>query len=387
MQVKKMISGSIFGIALSGFIFSWANAEPLRIGMIMPLTGPGAIWGQAGMQGVKIRADEINAQGGLKVGDTTYQIEITTYDDRFMAADAVAAYNRLVNQEGKNIVFMAGSASVVAVKDNLVPDKVLVLSTATSDKIFDGDSTNSYRIASNVSDTIPGVVRWIRDHMKERRVVLINPNDQSGWDQAKVAVQTFKDNGFTVLSSELFERSQTDFQALLTRVLAMKPEVIDLGGIAPSSAGLIVRQARELGYTGAITKTGAGSAKEILEAAGPQGAEGALNVQNADPSNEAYRKLVATYRKAVGQDPNELIVSFYDGADILFRALERAGTVGDTAKIVAAIPSVFPVKSLQGSEITLGGERTTGKRHTFITPIYISIIKNGRPVIVDSVQP
>ena len=51
-------------------------------------------------EATRIVAAEVNARGGLGVGGSTYQIEVVAYDDQFKTADAVAAYNRLLNQDG-----------------------------------------------------------------------------------------------------------------------------------------------------------------------------------------------------------------------------------------------------------------------------------------------
>ncbi|MDB5847568.1 MAG: hypothetical protein JWP29_1320, partial [Rhodoferax sp.] len=212
--------------------------------------------------------------------------------------------------------------------------------------------------------------------------VIVNPNDETGWDQTQLNDRIFKANGYEVVGQDLFERSQKDFQPMLTKIMAMKPDIIELGGTSPATAGLIIRQARELGYDKLFAKTGGAGPKEIVAGAGVKAAEGTINMLYADPANEGYRRLAAAYKKARGQDANEIIVSFYDGANVLLNAIQKAGTVDDTAKVAAAFSRALPMKSVQGDEMTLDGMKTYGSNSQINSVNYIGAIRNGEPVVI-----
>jgi branched-chain amino acid transport system substrate-binding protein len=101
-------------IAISTALLGPAAAETLKVCIIAPLTGPGAAWGMAGKMAGEILAAKINAQGGLDVGGTKYDLQIIAYDDQYKAAEAVAAYNRLINEDGVKYVIIATSASTMS---------------------------------------------------------------------------------------------------------------------------------------------------------------------------------------------------------------------------------------------------------------------------------
>ncbi|HEU0203984.1 MAG TPA: ABC transporter substrate-binding protein [Burkholderiaceae bacterium] len=247
---------------------SGVNAQTLKIGVIASLTGPAAPFGMATAGGPKIVAAEINAKGGLEVGGKKYQVEVIAYDDQYKAADAVAAYNRLVKQNGVKYLIVMSSASTVAVKEGAEADKVITFTSSVTPKAFDENTKYMFRLYSPPNYFIAPLSDWMRTNLKERRLVIVNPNDESGWAQTEASVKVYKKDGFDVIGTELYERSAKDFQSLLTKVLALKPEIIDLSGTVPGTAGLIVRQARELGYKGVFTQTGAGGPKEIVAGAG-----------------------------------------------------------------------------------------------------------------------
>ena len=114
MRPATLLKSLAVAACLCAGLLPGANAQTVKIGVIAALTGGGAPWGLAAAEGVKIVASEINAQGGLDVGGTKQRVEVIAYDDQYKAADALAAYNRLVNQDGAKYVFILSSASALA---------------------------------------------------------------------------------------------------------------------------------------------------------------------------------------------------------------------------------------------------------------------------------
>src|SRR5271166_1134319 len=359
MNIRKAATTFAVGLALCGGLLAGARAETLKIGVIAPLTGGGAPWGMAAAEGPKILAAEINAEGGLDVGGKKYRIEVIAYDDRYKAADAVAAYNRVDEDDVKYIIIMT-SVATMALKQNVEDDQIIALTSSYSSDSIDPSSHHMFRMFSAPVDYLPSYIAWLKDNIKERRLVILNPNDEAGWNQTQLSKKLFAENGFDVLGTELAERNQQDFQPVLTKIIGLNPEVIDLGATSPATAGLIVRQARELGYKGLFVKTGGAGPKDIVAAAGKEAAEGMINLLYADPANNGYQRLVAEYRRSVGQDPNEIIVSFYDGANVLLHTIQKAGDVRDTSKVAAAFAQALPMPSIQGDELTLGGKVNSG---------------------------
>lgn len=380
---RDIVLGTI-GLGALSFTSSVQAQELLKIGVVSPLTGAGAAWGQSLQGGVELAAQEANTKGGLKVGDKSYQIKIISYDERYTAADAVTAYNRLVNQDGvKFIIGPLSSAGTMAVKELTEDSRALTIVGAYTRKALDANTRFMFRAYATPVEYVRPMVEWLRQNQPEsaRRVAILNPNDETGWDATELQETSYKANGFQVVGKELYERSLQDFQPLLTRVLAQKPDTIELGTSAPATAGLIVRQARELGFKGRFIKIGGPGPREIAAAAGPA-AEGMINFLFADPASDAYKKLASDYRAAKGHEMNELAVPFFDVTRILLAAIQKAGTTTDPDKVRQAMPQVFPIKSLLGETLTLAGKETYGSNTQIMTPSYVGEIKNGLSVVI-----
>ena len=129
-NIGNFIPKSAILCLLTASVLARANADTIKAGLIAPLTGGGAQWGMAAAGGAKILADEVNATGGLEVACVKHQVELIALDDKYSATDAVAAYNRLVNQDGVKFVILVTSPATMALKQNVEDNKVLALTTA-----------------------------------------------------------------------------------------------------------------------------------------------------------------------------------------------------------------------------------------------------------------
>jgi branched-chain amino acid transport system substrate-binding protein len=373
MTPATLAKAFIVALGLLVGCLAGAHAQTLKIGVIAPLTGGGAPWGLAAAHAAKIVAAETNARGGLEVGGARYRVEVVAYDDQFKAADSVAAYNRLVNHDGVKFVI---------VYTRVESDDVVALTAAYSDKALDANTKRLFRIYSTPADYLPPFIAWLKDNYKERRVAIVNANDETGWNQDKLTDGAFRKGGYEVLVRELYERAQKDFQPLFTKIIALKPEIIDLGSTAPATAGLMVRQLRELGYMGLIVKTGGGAATEVVAAAGKAAAEGMVGILYIDPANDSYKRISAAFKEAVGQEPNEILLPTYDSITVLLRAIQRAGSVQDAGKVAASFAKALPMKSALGDTLTLGGKESFGADQQLMTTYYITVVKDGRAVAV-----
>ena len=380
MKIRHIVRTFALSAMLIAGWKAGASAEALKIGLIGPLTGPAATWGYAAKGSMQTLADEFNAKGGMEVGSKKYQIQIIAYDDQYKAAEAVAAYTRLLTQDGVKYMIIQTSAPTRALKQQVEDDKVIALTTSYTAAAIDANTKYMFRAYSTANDFMPPYAAWMKDNLKERRMVMLNPNDETGWAQTKTTEKLYKDNGFEVLAGELYERSLKDFAPLLTKVIALKPDVMDLGASSPATAGLIVRQAREAGYAGRFVQTGGAGWLEVVGTAGKQAAEGMVNILYANQADAGYQRVAADYKRQYnGQTPNEMIAVYYDALSVLLAAIRKAGDVNDTTKVAAAMPAVLPMKSLQGEDMTYSPQQI----RTFD---YIGVLKDGVPVVAGKVK-
>jgi branched-chain amino acid transport system substrate-binding protein len=386
VTTRKFATAFAVGLGFYGILLTAAFAQTLKIGVIAPLTGPGAPWGLAMATGAKILAEQYNAEGGLDVGGKKYQIQIVAYDDEYKTPQAVAVYRRLVDQDDVKYIVIAAGASTMAVKQNIEDDKVIGMTSGYVAGEIGPDTKYMYRMWGVPADYYPALYDWLRNNTPARRVAILNPNDETARDMSALSESLLKKGGYEIVSNEVYERSVRDFLPLLTKILAQKPEIIDLGATAPATTAVLIRQAREFGYKGLFFIPGSTSWKEIVDSAGVEGSEGVITVLYVDPANEAYKRFAAEFKKTIGQDPNEVLAPYTDGVNVLIHSIQKSGAVNDTSKFDAGFQRALPMDSLQGEKMTIGGKEHYGVDHQVNAVRYVGIIKDGKPTIVGKIQ-
>ena len=105
MKRRTILKTAVAATALSAFFTTSALAENpvLKIGFVGVTSGPAAAWGISNQRSMETRAAWINETGGYTIGDTTYDIEIVSFDDQKDPKRAIAGMEKMA-QEGIHYV-------------------------------------------------------------------------------------------------------------------------------------------------------------------------------------------------------------------------------------------------------------------------------------------
>lgn len=353
----------------------------LKIGTITALSGPGASWGQGMKNAVEIAADKVNKNGGLDVAGTKYTVKVVAYDGKYQAREAVTAANRLVFKDKvKYIIGPTGSAPLLAIQPITEKNKVIVMSLGFTSKGLEKSKPYTFRPNVTTAQVSQPQIDWLVKNQGIKKVGALFPNDETGQQIAKDLRAAYKHAGADLAAVEFFERSRVDFVPLLTRMMARGIDTIELDGNAPTTAGLIVKQAREMGFTGKIVRTGGPASKEIVNVAGKQATEGLFVHTPINPDVPAIKAYAATYQKKYNQPMNGFSPSFYDGTEMLFKAMQNAGTVTDTDKVRIALENIKNYHGIMGT-LNWTGEKRYGINHQLNAPFYVAELQDGKEVI------
>lgn len=369
-------------LTLFGTVPAAQAQETLKIGAVVALSGAGAAWGDGMLNGAKLAADDVNSAGGLQVGDKKYKIAIVAYDDKYQANEAVTAANRLVYEDGvKYIVGPTGSAPLLAIQPITEKNKVIVLTLAFTAKTLGADKPYTFRPILTTSEFSQPQIDWVAKVKGVRKVGGLFPNDETGQQIAKDVDAAYQKAGAQLAGKEFFERDRVDFVPLLTRVLASGVGAIELDGNSPATAGLLVKQAREIGFPGLIVRTGGPATAEIIGVAGKRAAEGLYVHSVIDPRSERLARYIDRYQKTYKQPMNGFSPFFYDSTHMLFEAMKKAGTVTDTDKVKTVLERIQDYDGVLG-KLSWTGKDKYGIAHQISAPFYIAQVTDGREIIV-----
>ncbi|MBE0594096.1 MAG: ABC transporter substrate-binding protein [Gemmatimonadales bacterium] len=378
MKIPLLVAGFCLGLAATT---AQAQQETLKIGALVTLSGAGAAWGQGMLHAAELAADDANAQGGLEVAGKRYKVEVIPYDDKYQANEAVTVANRLVFEDKvKYIIGPVGSAPVLAIQPITEKNGVIVMTLGFTPKALGADKPYTFRPNVTTAEVSQPQIDWAVKSLGIKKVGALFPNDETGQAIAKDLQAAYGKAGAELAATEFFERDRVDFVPLLTRIMARRVDAIELDGNSPATAGLLVKQARELGFDGTIIRTGGPATQDIVNVAGKEAAEGLLvhtPIDPALPSTAAYiQKYDAKYKRAM----NGFSPSFYDGTHLMFEAMRRAGTVSDTDKVRQELEKISGHKGALG-EVSWTGQERYGAAHQLDAPFYVAEVKDGKEVI------
>ena len=363
---------------------SGTAGDTIKIGHVASKTGDTATFGVSADEGIRLAMDEINAKGGILGGK---KVEVITEDDRSLADEAKTVANKLITRD--KVVAIIGeiaSPRSIAIAPICEDNKVPMLSPgSTNPKVTEGFD---YVFRNCFIDPFQGTV-MANFGMKpppeglglKKFAILYPVNSDYGVglrDFFKQAVQ--KQGGQIVEEAAYTEKSDVDFRGQLTKIKNANPDAIFVSGYY-TEAGLIAKQARELGITVPLMG-GDGWDSDQTVAIGGQAVEGCYfsNHYSADEKRPEVQRFVDAYKgKYGGKVPDAMAILGYDAMLIMADAINRAGGT-DGAKIKDALAAT---KDFPGAS----GVTTIDEQHNAKKSAVILKISGGKFTYVATVKP
>lgn len=259
-----VVSG--IGLPVTGF---GADRPTIKIGILAPLTGPVAAWGLPGLYGLEVRADQINAAGGVKLGGEHYNIEILSYDSAYQPAKALEGYKKLVAGEGVKLVMMLGGNPWPAVQRFANHYKMLTTTLLPSDLTPD----TPYLLAPAEVHPVYNVtgVEWMANQYPDlKTVAMCAQNDSLGLPSLSTYEAAFEAANIELVDENVFSPSTTNFAPIVSSLLAKNPDILCLDTAYSDFVNLICQQAHFQGYEGRIISCTCDNYHNIVDKTGAE---------------------------------------------------------------------------------------------------------------------
>jgi branched-chain amino acid transport system substrate-binding protein len=243
--LKKLAQTIACLLAILAVNFGSASAtETIKVGVILPLTGKLAKYGDIEQKSFIMAAEEINASGGID----GKKIELIVENTKGKSDVGRSVINKLIQQDKVTVIGGGYSSSVTwataeIAQQNKVP---FVVNTGSADKITEQGWEYIFRINPPVSEypgTFKSFAKEVASDIKVAAIVYIN--SLFGVSESRKFIQQAENLGLKVVLKQSFETSTVDFKPLLVNVKAKKPDLLYM--IAYNTeASLLMRQAQEL---------------------------------------------------------------------------------------------------------------------------------------------
>ena len=349
---RRLAAASAVALAVGGA----AHADEVNIGFTGPLSGGAALYGENTLEGLRMAAEEINAAGGITVDGEKHTINIQALDDKYSPSQAAVNGKRLVQQYNAPVIFTPHSGGTFALQAFNERDGFLVMSYTSVPAVTAKGNKLTVKIPPNFTDYIEPFSRITMDRFGNKLGVANATHDYAKY-WTKEFVPVWRELGGEVAAMNPMDYNKSaDFYTGVSKVLSEDPDVMFVGG-ASEPTGLVVRQARELGFEGGFILMDQAKMDEVAKVSGGiKSLEGSVGVVPLDKYENEGAKL---FLKKWQEDHNGVATSEtaynYFAMYLIAQAMQEAGTVDDAKAIRAAIASAMDKVSVEHNPYDVDG--------------------------------
>lgn len=308
-------------------------AEPVKVGVILPLSGGSSIAGTEVIQGVKLAAEEVNGQGGVLGGR---QIELVVEDDESSPTKGTTAARKLIENDGVVAIIGTYNSAVAATAMKVAAEHKVPMSSGGSTSVSvtnQNEPGNPWFFRAFPGSDEQGTQSAIDvvEVLGKKRLAILHDNSSYGKSLADTFEKVTTEAGAKILVKESYNAGEQDFYSVLSKLRAMEPEAVYIGGLVGDGAN-IVRQAAEMGLQTQFVGSGSMMTDKFIELAGPA-SEGFAVSSMFEPNtpNEYGRAFAERYKKRWGVSANVHAALGYDSMTLVAKAIDRAGSTDGVA--------------------------------------------------------
>ncbi|MCL1961503.1 MAG: ABC transporter substrate-binding protein [Desulfovibrionaceae bacterium] len=318
--------------------------DQIIIGSIQDLSGPVAGFGKQTKQGLQMRVDEVNEQGGVNGRKLVLKVEDAGYDPK----RAVLAAQKLVNQDKIfAMIGHIGTAQNVASFPVLFEKNVInFFPLSAGREMYEPPNKLKYSYASTYYDQIRQAAPRLVQEKNAQKVCAVYQDDDYGLEVLRGAEAGLKAIGVTLIEKTSFKRGATDFSSQTARMKAAGCDFVVLGTLIRETIG-VMGEARKTGFN-PIFLMSSGAYSDVIHKLGGKAVEGlyaTMTVQQPylDDDSMAIRAWANKYKTKFNEDPGVHSVYGYIVMDAFVKAAQKAGPSLTTESFIQIMDSMtFP---------------------------------------------
>ena len=310
-----------------------------KIGVISILSGSGSAYGEAITNGFKLAQKEINEKGEVN-------IELLVEDSAGKQEQALSAAQKIMSDD--EVVAILGptlSTEMNVVGPEADLNGIPIMGTSTTAKGIPQIGEYVFRNSLPEEIAIPAAIEKAVEKYDAKKVALIYGNDdvftKSGFDTME---KTAEDMKLDIVTIETFQKGQSDYNAQLTKIKELKPDLI-LSSALYNEGAVIMDQARKMGIKVPFVGGNGFNSPKVIEIAG-DASEGLIVATPwfAEKEDPKVQEFVKNYEAEYGIEPDQFAAQAYDALYIMAEGLKNAGE----ADRDALRDAIAEIKDLEG---------------------------------------
>lgn len=378
--LKTTALAAVAGLSL----MSAAHAEnaKLKIGFVGVTSGPAAAWGISNQRSMETRAAWLNEVGGVKIGDTTYDVEIVPFDDQKDPKRAIAGMEKMAQDGIHYVVGPNVDDGAAAVRPVAEQNGIMYFPYAFPKELYTAPASNAVLGMVANYQSGPAIYKYLMDNNGVKKVAFVAANESDPLSQRDGGVAAAKELGLEVVSDSVtYQVDTTDFTPVLLPVIQTTPDLLVLSGVSPANAPQLIRSARELGYTGLISTETAQDATVLAEGAGEL-ANGFISVGGASTpelASDAMKEFVDRYTKMFGEYNDESNTKVY-ALEYIIETLKANPAAIDNVDEFKKTMDTFEAANpfmVGDAKLKYVGMTSFGQKRQVSVPLVVNVYKDG----------
>lgn len=290
------------------------KTKTFDIGVVLSLSGKGAVYGDRSLNGMQIAVDELNKSSYFK----THNIILIVEDSKSSSSDALLAFNKLISLNKVQVVIgFVLSDEVLACSQTANTNKVVLLTPGAGSIEITNAGPYIYRNRESAFIQADEIAQTCIE-MNNKNIGILFSHAANGISYKEAFKKALLSYGSLICSEVGFNEGINDYRPEIKKVFNSNPNGIYLAGL-DREIGLILKQAKELGYHSKFYASAGAVSPKLIEIAG-EAAEGLITVSEAfDPTDEiiAQSYFVKTYKLKFGKEPEWVSANSYEAIKII----------------------------------------------------------------------
>jgi len=381
---RALLGAASAAVLVIGAGSALAADAKLKIGFVGVTSGPAAAWGTSNVRSMQTLEAWYNEKGGVKIGDKTYEIEVVTFDDQKDPKRAVEGMEKMAQEGIHYVVGPNVDDGAAAVRPVAEKNGIIYFPYAFPKELYTAPASNAIlgMIANYQSG--PAIYKYLMENKGVKMVAFVAANVSDPLSQRDSGVAAAKALGLEVVADkDTYQNDTRDFTPVMTPIVALKPDLLVLSGVAPANAPLLIRAARELGYEGLISTETAQDAKVLEEGAGEL-ANGFISVGGASTpaiASDRMKEFVDRYTKMFGEYNDESNTKVY-ALDYILETLKAnpaaIDNVEEFKKTMDSFEAPNPYLKDPNAKLKYVGSTSFGQKRQVAVPMVVNEYKDGK---------
>lgn len=344
------------------------TANEIIIGMHTDLSGVAASYGVGSSNAMRLRFDELNAQGGVH----GRKIRLIVEDNQYQVPRAVQAANKLINRD--NIFLMAGALGT-PMNNAVLPDQLKAnvpnfFPITAARQMYLPFHRLKFAGASTYYDQIRAGIVWMVANKGSKRICTLYQDTDFGKEILEAVQDQTKVMNLPLIETATNKPADTDFTAQITKLRSANCDLVVLGTII-RDAIVPYATARKMGWD--VTFLGQSANYDQIVAGAPGGVtEGFYTMAGTvlpyrDTASPTVVAWMDRYKERFGSDPNIGAVYGHALADQLIFAFDRAGKNLTVDTLVTAMENIKGYRDIFGGPVaSYGPDKRQGSNESFL---------------------